>query len=56
MFVWLRMRVLFMAGYTDPDAIGDAAPAAADNFLQKRFAPGLLVRSVRAVLDRPASV
>lgn len=49
------MRVLLMSGYTDPAVVGDAGPGLGDTFLHKPFAPGVLVRTVRAVLDQPAS-
>jgi FixJ family two-component response regulator len=48
---WLR--VLFMSGYADDQALATATPAAAVPFIQKPFTADALARKVRAALDAP---
>jgi two-component system cell cycle sensor histidine kinase/response regulator CckA len=47
------IRFLFMSGYPDHPALGDAAIAGGRNFIQKPFAPAVLARRVREVLNAP---
>jgi len=49
------MRVLYMSGYTDNAIIHETVLDEKSNFIQKPFAPDLLARKVREVLDAPVS-
>ena len=46
-----RLRVLFMSGYTDDDAVRRGLLDPGAPFLQKPFTPADLSRRVREVLD-----
>lgn len=45
------LKVLYVSGYTDDDAVRGAIESAADAFLPKPFSPLALAAKVRAVLD-----
>jgi FixJ family two-component response regulator len=45
------MKVLYVSGYTDDAIVRHGADGESVAFLQKPFAPALLVRMVREVLD-----
>jgi CheY-like chemotaxis protein len=47
------MKVLFMSGYTDDEVLRHGVSSAGTGFLQKPFAPDVLARKVREVLDSP---
>ncbi|HJQ22928.1 MAG TPA: response regulator [Blastocatellia bacterium] len=49
------MKVLFTSGYTDDAIIHHGVLAPGVVFLQKPFAPDVLIRKVREVLDQPAA-
>jgi two-component system cell cycle sensor histidine kinase/response regulator CckA len=46
-----RIPALFMSGYTDHAVLRDRILSAGANFIQKPFAPALLAKKVRDVLD-----
>jgi PAS domain S-box-containing protein len=46
-----RIRVIYMSGYTDDAVVRYGVSAAQVHFLQKPFAPAVLARKVREVLD-----
>jgi two-component system, cell cycle sensor histidine kinase and response regulator CckA len=48
-----HLKVLFMSGYTDSTVVRHGVEEAEVNYLQKPFAPDLLRRKVRELLDRP---
>jgi CheY-like chemotaxis protein len=50
------IKVLFMSGYTNDEIVRRGVLGGGTAFLQKPFTPDQLVRSIRAVLDRPASL
>jgi two-component system cell cycle sensor histidine kinase/response regulator CckA len=47
------LKILFMSGYADDDGVRAALSDPAVTFLQKPFAPSVLVNAVRGLLDRP---
>jgi two-component system, cell cycle sensor histidine kinase and response regulator CckA len=49
------LRVLYMSGYTDDEAVGQSVTNGA-SYLQKPFTPEALVRKVREILDGGHSV
>jgi two-component system cell cycle sensor histidine kinase/response regulator CckA len=48
-----RTPALFMSGYTDHAVLRDRILSAGANFIQKPFAPAVLAKKVRDVLDAP---
>jgi PAS domain S-box-containing protein len=49
------LRVLFISGYTDDEAVLSSSLGPDAQFLAKPFLPGELVRAVRAILTGPSS-
>jgi CheY-like chemotaxis protein len=49
------MKVLFMSGYSEDSALDIEEAGASAAVLQKPFSLDVLARSVRRVLDEPAS-
>jgi two-component system cell cycle sensor histidine kinase/response regulator CckA len=49
------LKVLYMSGYTDDEAVGQSVTSGA-SYLQKPFTPEALVRKVRDILDGGHSV
>jgi DNA-binding response OmpR family regulator len=47
------LRVLYISGYTDDDALSAGVLEAGEGFLQKPFSLHSLTQTVRAVLDAP---
>jgi signal transduction histidine kinase/CheY-like chemotaxis protein len=48
-----HLKVLYMSGYTDSTVVRHGVEETEINYLQKPFAPDLLRRKVRELLDRP---